>query len=351
MTNARLTPTPKSPSMIVGLWQVSAGHQVASRSVPEVLDDLVEVVDRGCLTFDCADIYTGVEDLLGELRRRVLETRGEEILRRLRIHTKLVPDRDQLTSLTKRDVEGIVDRSLRRLGMDELDLVQFAWWNYDVPRWVEVGLWLEEFRAAGKIREIGATNFHTPALQELTEAGVKLAAHQIQYSLLDRRPEQAMADFCLAHGIQLLCYGSLAGGLLSDAWLGKPAPEEPYKNRSLRKYRLVVEECGGWERHQELLRRLDSIGRPKGLSIAQVATRWVVSRPAVGAVVVGFTSPDRLSEVSGGLEAALADEELGILDAWAEEGPTMPGRCWDLERDKEGPHGRIMKYSLNKEGS
>ena len=68
-----------------------------------------------------------------------------------------------------------------------------------------------------------------------------------------------MVDFCREHGIHLFCYGTIAGGFLSNKWLGQPDPPQPYANRSLVKYRLMVEEFGGWERFQELLRQLDAI--------------------------------------------------------------------------------------------
>ena len=132
--------------------------------------------------------------------------------------------------------------------------MQFHWWDYDVPGCVEAGLWLEELRAEGKIDLIGGTNFDTPHTEALVAAGVPLASMQVQYSLLDARPENGLVEACERHGIRLLCYGTVAGGFLSDAWLGKPEPQPPFENRSLTKYKLVIDDFGGWELFQELLR-------------------------------------------------------------------------------------------------
>jgi aryl-alcohol dehydrogenase-like predicted oxidoreductase len=111
--------------------------------------------------------------------------------------------------------------------MERLDLVQFHWWDYSEPRWLEALGWLDDLRAKGKVRLIGGTNFDAPHVREILEAGVPLASMQVQYSVLDHRPENGLAALCEAHGVGLLCYGSVAGGLLSDHWLGRPEPSEP----------------------------------------------------------------------------------------------------------------------------
>ena len=117
-------------------------------------------VDAGITTFDCADIYTGVEALIGEwLKRR--GARGAAVP--VQVHTKYVPDLDRLPTHSRADVVRGVDRSLARLGVERLDLVQLHWWDYDVPGYVDAAAWLDELRRAGKIRHVGLTNFDQPA--------------------------------------------------------------------------------------------------------------------------------------------------------------------------------------------
>src|SRR5262249_53149278 len=146
----------------------------------------------GVTTFDCADIYTGVEEMIGRFREHYRDLRGREALGRIKVHTKYVPDLDILPRIGKPDVEGVIDQSLRRLRVERLDLVQFHWWDYAVPGWREAALWLEELRRAGKIHKIGGTNFDTDHMLEIAEAGVTLTSMQLQYSLLDRRPQRRM---------------------------------------------------------------------------------------------------------------------------------------------------------------
>jgi len=334
------------PPIIVGAWQLSAGHRADPPTDEARMVEFLEMVDLGLTTFDCADIYTGVEDFLGDLRHHVRQKRGSEVADRIRVHTKYVPDYDELWTLTREDVEAVIDRSLRRLRVERLELVRFSWWDYEVDRWVEVAGWLDELRQAGKIAELGATNFDASALGAMLEAGIPIRTHQVQYSALDHRPEGAMTGLCAEHGVGLICYGVLAGGFLSDDWLGRVPPDEA-SNRSLVKYRLIIDEYGGWERFQRLLELLRRIGDELQCSIAQVATAYALSRPQVASVLVGASRPDRMVEAAQAATLELSEDHRASIRALATEGPAGP--VFGLERDKHGPHGRIMKYNLNRE--
>jgi aryl-alcohol dehydrogenase-like predicted oxidoreductase len=327
--------------LIKGGWHLAGDH--GDVDPDQAIRDMAAFVDAGITTFDCADIYTGVEELIGRFRR---EYPGHAA--RLRVHTKFVPDLDELASVDRAYVEGIVVRSLQRLGVERLDLVQFHWWDHSVARYVEVALELERLRKAGKIDRIGVTNFGMAELGELLDAGVPVLTHQLQYSLLDDRPEHGMVELCRARGISLLAYGTVAGGFLSDRWLGRPSPAEPLTNRSLVKYRLIIDEFGGWPLFQELLTALRLVAERHGCDIATVATRVVLDRPGVAAAIVGATSAAHLAAHArvGSLELDRKDQALIEAVTRRREGP--PGDVYTLERDREGPHGRIMKYTLNR---
>ncbi|MCA9738843.1 MAG: aldo/keto reductase [Gemmatimonadetes bacterium] len=341
--------------LIVGAWQYSEGHHRNGPGRADALEELLEVIAYGATTFDCADIYTGVEALLGETLRQARARMGDEVADALRVHTKLVPDRSSLATVDRRYVERVVDRSLARLGVERLDLVQFSWWDYGVERWVEVAGWLDEQRRAGKVAAVGATNFDTPALRALVEAGIPIAAHQVQYSLLDRRPAGAMAPWARAAGVPLLCYGALAGGFLTDVWRGRsdPAPGGltdalGLPNRSLTKYRLVLEDFGGWGAYQALLEALAGVASDLGATTAQVALRWVLDRPAVGAVIVGMSRPARVRECLAALRLQVDAARWEPVERILEGAQGPAGDCFGLERDPESPHARIMRYDLNR---
>jgi aryl-alcohol dehydrogenase-like predicted oxidoreductase len=332
--------------VIRGGWQLAGGHGAVDRAA--AVDDLAAFYEAGIVTFDCADIYTGVEELIGALRKQVLDRGGRNALAGLRVHTKLVPDLELLPRIKKSDVQRIIDRSLQRLGMERLDLVQVHWWDYEVPGMIETALWLEEQRRAGKVELIGGTNFDTPSTQALLKAGVPLASMQVQYSLLDARAEHGLVDLCRKSDIHLLCYGSVAGGFLADRWLGAAEPQPPFENRSLTKYKLIIDDFGGWSLFQELLRTLRRLADRHGSDIATVASRAMLDRPQVAAVIVGARNrshlPANLAITALKLTAEDHQEIAAVLAR--RKGPA--GDTFALERDRTGRHGSIMKYNLNK---
>jgi aryl-alcohol dehydrogenase-like predicted oxidoreductase len=304
--------------------------------------DMAAFVEAGITTFDCADIYTGVEALIGEF----LRTRPPWSVR---VHTKYVPDLATLGTHTVADAERVVRRSRERLGVEALDLVQFHWWDYTAGDFVAAGLTLAELQARGALRAVGVTNFGTPQLQSLIDAGVPVVSHQVQYSLLDRRPAGTMHPLCAAHDIGLLCYGALAGGFFHERWLGAPEPVEPMDNRSLVKYKLIIDECGGWAHFQRLLELLSVIGRDHGVRIGTVAIRWVLDQPAVTSVIVGARNASHLGDTLAATSLRLSDAAHRQLAEFLAHSPVPPGDVYELERDREGRHGRIMRYNLSTE--
>ncbi len=331
--------------VIRGNWQLATGH--GSDLSQDPVADLCAYSDAGITTFDCADIYTGVEETIGRFRAEYEKTRGREALAKVRVHTKFVPDLDILDCIVKRDVETIIDRSLRRLGQEQLDLVQFHWWDYAKPRWLETALWLAELRDAGKIRNVAATNFDTGHVAAMIDAGVPLTSLQIQFSLLDARPEKSLIELARAHDIAILCYGTVAGGFLSDRWRGALAPSGSDENRSLTKYRLVIEDWGGWELFQLLLDILRIVADRHRTDIATVASAAMLARPQVAAVIVGARNVSHLPQNLAIAKLALDESDIMAIDTVLKQSTPLEGDVYSLERDRQGRHGRIMKYNLN----
>jgi aryl-alcohol dehydrogenase-like predicted oxidoreductase len=337
-----LGPGYRIPRLIRGGWQLAGGHGDVDRE--RAVADIATFVDAGLDTVDGADIYTGVEALYGEFNARRRAQGGAP----LKVHTKCVPDHDDLAAVDAAYVRRIVERSLQRLRVDRLDLVQFHWWDYDVPGLLPAALALAQLQREGLVAHVGGTNFDTAHTAAMLDAGVPLVSMQVQYSLLDRRPEVSLAALGAARGVQLLCYGTLAGGFFSERWLGAREPGSDLGNRSLIKYKLVIDDFGGWDAFQALLRALQAIGRRHGVSIATVATRWVLDRPGVAAAIVGARYADHLQDTLAvfGLKMDADDHALLAPLLQAHAGPA--GDTYTLERDRTGRHGRIMKYNLNK---
>ena len=348
METRDLAPGYSISRVIRGGWQLAGGHGPIDRQA--AIDGFAQWYESGIVAVDCADIYTGVEELIGEFRAATLAGKGREALSRLKVHTKFVPDLAVLPTIDKAYVRRIIERSLRRLRAERLDLVQFHWWDYAIPGCVETAQWLDELRREGKIDLLGGTNFDSAHLEAMIAAGVPIRTMQVQYSVLDNRPAAAMAALCERFGVSLLCYGSVAGGFLSEKWLGKPEPDlTALENRSLVKYKLIIDDFGGWNAYQALLAVLDAIARRNHVGISTIASRYVLEQKSVAAVIVGARSPAHLAEnvAIGGI--TLSAEDLAGIDAALSGRKGPAGDVYALERDRTSPHGAIMKYDLNKE--
>ena len=344
----KLAPGYDIPRLIRGGWQLAGDHGEVDRA--RAIADMAVFVEAGIDTFDCADIYTGVEDIIGEFRASRSASQAA-----LRVHTKFVPDLNDLAQVDAAYVRRVVTRSLQRLRAERLDLVQFHWWDYNVPGMVATAKTLAELQREGLIRHIGGTNFDTPQTAAMLDAGVPLVSMQVQYSLLDRRPSAALAALCAKSGTRLLCYGSLAGGFITEHWLGAPEPSDVSNpksilltNRSLIKYKLVIDDFGGWNAFQNLLQLLKRIGQRHSVSLSAVATRWVLEQPQVAAVIVGARYASHLPEHLQVFSFKLDAEDHSEIDALLATCPSPQGDTYALERDRSGRHGRIMKYNLSK---
>ncbi|WP_373505518.1 aldo/keto reductase [Aestuariivirga sp.] len=348
MQRIELQPGYEISRVIRGGWQLSGSHSATVSDDP--VSDMIAFADAGITTFDCADIYTGVEDLIGAFRARYRNERGAEALSRIRVHTKFVPDLHMLPRIDKTYVEGVIDRSLQRLRMERLDLVQFHWWNYDVPRWLETAGWLRDLQKAGKIERIGGTNFDTAHMLAIIGSGVPMSSMQVQYSLLDRRPEKTLLAAARDRNVAIFCYGTVAGGFLGERWLGVPEPIPPFENRSLVKYKLVIDEFGGWDLFQEMLAALSAIARKHETDIATVASAAILARPGVSAVIVGARNRSHLASNLRIASLPLGADDMAMIDAVLARSHQLEGDVYTLERDTTGRHGSIMKYNLNDEG-
>ncbi|MCX5515056.1 aldo/keto reductase [Kaistia algarum] len=331
--------------VIRGGWQLAGGHGAIDRD--SAIADMTAFAEAGIVTFDCADIYTGVEAMIGDFRAGFGRTHGKAALERIHVHTKCVPDLAILNRVTKADIAAIIDQSLQRLRMERLDLVQFHWWDYDAPAYVAVAVWLDELRREGKISYVSGTNFDVPRVREFLAAGVPLRTLQVQYSVLDHRPENGLVELCAANGIDLLCYGSVAGGFLGERWLGVAEPKGELENRSLTKYKLIIDDFGGWALFQELLAALASVAARHGVDIATVASRHVLDRAGVAAVIVGARNRSHLARNLAIGALHLTDEDRAAIDAVIAKRQGPEGDVYTLERDRTGRHGSIMKYNLN----
>ena len=285
----QLTPDLIICKILNGMWQVAGGHGFIN---PELaIADMMRYHEVGLRSWDLADIYGPAEDFIGVFRRRLSTLKGKEEMDTIQALTKWVPQPGRITrSFVKENVES----SLRKMNVGSLDLLQFHWWDYSNPYYIDALRYLFDLRDERLIKDVGLTNFDTETIQTITDSNLKIVSNQVQYSIIDRRPEVKMIPFCLEHNTSLLAYGSICGGLISERYLGAVEPSTAELNTaSLRKYKQMIEAWGGWDLFQKLLLTLKSIAQKYDVSIANVATNYILAKAAVAGVIIG----DRLGIV------------------------------------------------------
>jgi aryl-alcohol dehydrogenase-like predicted oxidoreductase len=266
-----------------GMWQVSGAH--GAIDPVRAVDAMSAYHEAGFTTWDLADHYGPAEDFIGDFLRRFAVRHGVDRPPEIQAFTKWVPRPGRMT---RRVVEDAISISLTRMGVERLDLLQFHWWDYKNDGYLDALKHLSDLQQEGKIRHLALTNFDTERLSAIADHGVRVVSNQVQYSLVDRRPEVRMVRFCSDHPMTLLAYGTLLGGLLSEKYLGRPEPRRSELNTaSLQKYKNMLDAWGDWPLFQELLAVLQQIADKHRVSIANVSVRYVLDRPAVAGVIVG----------------------------------------------------------------
>ena len=267
-----------------GMWQVAGGH--GQIDYDSAISQMFSYNENGFNTWDMADIYGPAESFFGDFRKALEEKKGKEELEKIQGFTKFVPNPGPMTQTI---VEHYIEQSMKKMRVSKIDLIQFHWWDYNDASYIDALHQLTKLRDNGKISYLALTNFDTERMQIMNDNGIKLISNQIQYSIIDQRPDVKMASFCKRHDMKLLAYGTLLGGLLSEKYLGASEPTRAdLDTYSLQKYMNMIDAWGGWNLFQELLIVLDEIAKKYNVQIPNVATRFILDKPADETFIVAF---------------------------------------------------------------
>jgi aryl-alcohol dehydrogenase-like predicted oxidoreductase len=312
-----LTPPPPPPPP-------HSGAAAAVADFPAFVAAGIDTFDMGPET--CG--YGAAESVVGEF----LKTGGAPSAL---VFTKLCCVGQEQAKPSGEWVRSRVDRALSRLGGHKrLDVMQLYWNEYSyTPQLKDMSLYLMDERAAGRVGAVGFTNMDTAHLAALADAGVEVASHQIQFSLLDRRPAREQLAWCAASGCKLLPYGVLAGGLLSDAYLNVRAEDVVLNTSSKGKYASVINRAGGWPWFQRLLATLRAVGDAHGgASVSNVAARWVLDHDAVSAVILGARNASHVADHTALFAFSLTAADREAIEAVLAEGKQAQADTYSWER-------------------
>ena len=318
----RLTGDLEISRVLNGLWQVADMERVGVELDPdETGKQLALYADSGFDTFDMADHYGSAEIIASRLLQRRPDAR---------VLTKWCPPPGPMTPGIVR--AGVQER-LHRLGVNQVDLLQFHWWSFEHPAWLDALHELAALREEGLIREIGVTNFDAAHLHLALADGVPIRTNQVVCSLLDRRFTEGLSGTCARHGVHLLAYGTVCGGFLSEHWLGKPEPSV-VKDWSKMKYKRFIEAAGGWDAYQTVLAAAVGIAKKHGVSATNVAARWVLHHPHVAGVIIGVRPGmnDHRADNANLFGFDFDPEDLEALSAAFAGTAKIPGDCGDEYR-------------------
>ncbi|WP_027133494.1 aldo/keto reductase [Geminicoccus roseus] len=318
--------------VVTGLWQVADIERTTGLMDPdEGARALAGYLADGFDSFDMADHYGSAELILGRLRDRLADGSIQAPADARPIaFTKWCPEPGPMTAEV---VRLAVERACERLRTDRIDLMQFHWWLFEHPGWLDAMRELARLKEEGLIGHLGVTNTDTDHLRVLVAEKIPVVTNQVCVSLLDRRATEEMTAFCRLHGIRLLAYGTLAGGFLSDRWLDAPEPAK-IGDWSKMKYHRFIEAAGGWGVLQAILHALAPIAARHQVSIANVATRWVMQQEAVGAVIIGARLGEREHRADNHRLSGftLDGDDLARIDEALAKSTRIPGDCGDEYR-------------------
>jgi aryl-alcohol dehydrogenase-like predicted oxidoreductase/enamine deaminase RidA (YjgF/YER057c/UK114 family) len=313
--------------VVTGLWQMADQERDGK---PFDLDAaaaaLAAYARDGFDTWDMADHYGSAEIVAGGAAR-LLAAEGRAAPT---ILTKWCPPPGPMDA---GNVRAGVERALERLGTDRVDLMQFHWWRYTSPEYLDALTHLMRLREEGLIGEIGLTNFDAAHLRMVIRHGIAVASNQVSFSLVDRRAAGALSEACAETGVKLLAYGTLCGGFLSDRWVDRDEPDA-IPDWSRMKYKRFIDTAGGWAPFRRLMAALRAVAGRHGVSVSNVACRWVLDHPAVAAVIVGarLGETEHRADTLRLMALRLTDDDRAEIAAATADMAPIPGDCGDEYR-------------------
>jgi aryl-alcohol dehydrogenase-like predicted oxidoreductase len=314
-----------------GMWQT-----IGQLREKESLGLVAMALEAGVNFIDTADVYSdGESERLVGAALKVLDRPREQIVIASKVRGRVGPGVNQV-GLSRAHVLAGIDGSLRRLGLDYIDLYQIHGFDPVTPIEETVRA-LDDVVRSGKARYVGFSNLPAwLASKAITFAEqnslARFQSAQVYYSIAGRDIEREIAPLCQAEGVAILPWSPLAGGLLS----GKFNPEK--KGPADARRASFDFPPVNLERLPRVLAALGSVSEATGVSVARVALAWQLTRPFVTSIIIGAKKPEQLEDNLAATELRLSSEQLTLLDEASALPPEYPG--WMVEfQNARDPRG------------
>jgi len=291
-------------AICVGTWAFG-GDAWGEANDNESIRVIEEAIANGVNIVDTAPVYGGgrSESVLG----RAIKGNREKVIiaTKCGLEIKGASIRVDLTpAFIRKDLEG----SLKRLGVDTVDVYQCHWPDPKTPAEVTFGE-MKKLVDEGKIRYIGVSNFDKDMLEEALSVA-PIVSNQVQYSLFDRTAEKELLSFCRENDVAILPYGALGGGILTGKYRQQPA----FPKRDVRSFFYKFYHEPFWEKAQKIISVLEEIALSRKVSTVEVAINWMLSHEEVPSCIVGCRTAEQLKMNIAATEWEMSKEELERIE-------------------------------------
>jgi len=314
-------------TIVTGLWQIADMERNGKTLDPDITSTfMLPYLENGFSSFDMADHYGSSEIISGIFRQGLSDKKSVQLF------TKWVPKPGKIS---RQDVRRAVQTALDRMQVDTIDLLQFHAWYYPDPSWLDGLFYLKELKQEGLIQNIGVTNFDAAHLRIALASGIPIVTNQVCHSLIDTRASQQMANLCQEYDVKLLAFGTLAGGFLTEKWLDQTEPSnDELTTWSQMKYKRFIDAAGGWIPFQNLLQSVKTVAEKHKVSMANIATRYILENPAVAAVIIGarLGESEHITDNKRTTAIELDESDITIIQKAQDQLNPIPGGCGDEYR-------------------
>ncbi|MBV6817680.1 aldo/keto reductase [Rahnella sp. PD12R] len=267
-----------------------------------------QALEAGINFFDTANSYSdgSSEEIVGRALKDF--AKRDEIIVATKVYNAVTGLK---RGLSRASILQSIDDSLRRLGMEYVDLLQIHRWDYETP--IEETLeTLNDVVKAGKARFIGASSMHAHQFKQALDVSAQngwasFVSMQDQYNLIQREEENEMYPLCHEKGIAVLPWSPLARGKLTRPW-GETTARSVSDNFAKTLYDATDEADG------KIAERVGKIAEDHGVPRAQIALAWILSKQVVTAPIIGASRPAHLTDAIGALDVTLSAEEIAELE-------------------------------------